>query len=138
MLHQQRREWQVAQDQEEALMALAREQGFAHLLALATILRGRTLAERGQGEEASAQMCQDIAACRAIGGELGQPYYLALLAEAYGKAGRGAEGLRVLAEALARAQQTGEHWYDAELYRLTGTLTLQSKVQSPQHPAPNT
>jgi predicted ATPase len=29
-------------------------------------------------------------------------------------------------------EKTGERWYEAELYRLKGTLTLQSKVQSPR------
>ena len=53
-------------------------------------------------------------------------YFLALLAEAYGKAGQAEEGLTVLAEALARVDKTGERFYEAELYRLKGELTLHS------------
>jgi predicted ATPase len=34
--------------------------------------------------------------------------------------------------------KTGERFYEAELYRLKGTLTLQSKVPSTQHPTPST
>jgi predicted ATPase len=34
----------------------------------------------------------------------------------------------VLAEALAQVDKTGERFYEAELYRLKGTLTLQSQV----------
>jgi predicted ATPase len=37
-------------------------------------------------------------------------------------------GLSVLAEALAQVDKTGERFYEAELYRLKGTLTLQSQV----------
>ena len=46
-------------------------------------------------------MQQGLAAYRATGAELYRPYYLALLAEGYGKGGQAEEGLRVLAEALA-------------------------------------
>jgi predicted ATPase len=56
------------------------------------------------------------------------PYFLTLLAEAYGKEGQGEEGLSVLAEALAVVDRTGERVYEAELYRLKGTLMLQSQA----------
>jgi predicted ATPase len=44
------------------------------------------------------------------------------------------EGLRVLAEALAVVDRTGERWCEAELYRLKGELTLQSKTGLKQVP----
>ena len=47
------------------------------------------------------------------------------LAEAYGKAWRVREGLSTLDEAIAVAQNNGEHSHEAELYRLKGQLTLQ-------------
>jgi predicted ATPase len=50
---------------------------------------------------------------------------LALLAETYGTVGQPEAGLRVLAEALTVVETTGERQYAAELYRLTGELTLQ-------------
>jgi predicted ATPase len=48
-----------------------------------------------------------------------------LLAEAYGKARQAEGGLAVLAEALTVVDKTGERFYEAELYRLYGELTLQ-------------
>ena len=93
-------------------------------MAWGTILRGWALAEQGQGEEGIAQIHQGLAAYRATGAELVRPYYLALLAEAYGKVGQVEEGLDVLAEALASVDKTGERFYEAELYRLKGELTL--------------
>jgi predicted ATPase len=51
------------------------------------------------------------------------------LAEAQGKAGQPAEGLEVLAEALATAERTGDRRSDAELYRLKGELLLQRARQ---------
>jgi predicted ATPase len=79
-----------------------------------------------------ARIRQGLAAWRATGLELLRPYFLALLAEACGKAGQSEEGLTVLAEALAQIDKTGERYYEAELYRLKGELMFQSKVQGPK------
>jgi predicted ATPase len=57
-----------------------------------------------------------------------RPFFLVLLAEAYGKVGQAEEGLSVLAEALAQVDKTEERYWEAELYRLKGQLTL-LKVQ---------
>jgi predicted ATPase len=109
-------------------MALSTDQGFPCCGAWGTILRGWALAEQGQRAEGIAQMRQGIAAWRATGAELQRPYYLALLAEAYGTAGQTEEGLRVLTEALTAVHPTGERQHAAELYRLTGELRLQQDV----------
>ena len=77
---------------------------------------------------------------------MSRPYFLALLATAYGKAGQAQEGLGVLTEALAGVHKNTERFCEAELHRLKGELTLaQSRVQrlassvtSTQHPAPST
>jgi predicted ATPase len=50
--------------------------------------------------------------------------WLELLAEAYGKSGQQEEGLTVLIEALRAVEETGEHFYEAELYRLRGEFLL--------------
>ena len=90
------------------------------------------LAEQGQSVEGIAQMRQGIAAWRATGAELQLPYYLALLMEAYGKAGQAEEGLRVLAEALTAVHKTGERQHEAELYRLKGELLLKQDIPDEQ------
>jgi predicted ATPase len=125
-LHQFRRERRLAQERTEAAIALSAEQGFAMALSQAAIQRGWALAEQGQGEEGIAQIRQGLAAYRATGAELGRPYYLALLAEAYGKVRQVEEGLGVVAEALAAVDKTGERLWEAELYRLEGELTLEA------------
>jgi adenylate cyclase len=50
------------------------------------------------------------------------PTYLSILAEAYARDERPQEALAVVDEALAMAEQTGSHYWDAELRRLEGTL----------------
>jgi predicted ATPase len=70
-------------------------------------------------------MRDGLAAFRATGGEVRLPYYLTLLAEACGKVGQAADGLRLVADALALAEDKGERWREAELHRLKGELRLQ-------------
>jgi predicted ATPase len=75
-------------------------------------------------------MRQGLAAHRATGAEIGRPRYLAVLAEAYGTVGWIDEGQKALEEALVVMHKSGERFYEAELYRLKGQLTLQqSSVQ---------
>jgi predicted ATPase/class 3 adenylate cyclase len=127
VLHQLRQEGQAAQERAEAAITLSAEQGFSHWLARGTILRGWALAEQGQGEEGIAQMRQGLAAFQTTGAEIHWPDYLALLAEVYGKVGQVEEGLNTLAEALSLVDRNGERFYEAELYRLKGELSLQSR-----------
>jgi predicted ATPase len=127
MLHQYRREVQTAQAQAEAVIALSSAQGFPSWLANGTMLQGWALAVQSEGEEGITQLYQGMAARRAIGEEIAQPYFLALLAEAYGSRGQAEEGLRVLAEALATVHHSEERWWEAELYRLKGALLLVQK-----------
>jgi predicted ATPase len=123
-LHQFRREGRLAQERAEAAMALSAEQGFAQVLSWAVILRGWALAEQGQGAEGIALIRQGLTAWRATGAELERSYFLALLVEAYGTGGQIEEGLSGVAEALAVVDKTGERFYEAELYRLYGELSL--------------
>jgi predicted ATPase len=139
ILHQYRREGQVAQERAEAMMALGTEQGFAFQLAFGTLQRGWALAEQGRREEGIVQMRQGLAATRATGANIAGSTYLILLAEAYGKVGQAEEGLALLAEALTRVDKTGQRNFVAELYRLKGELTLQKlSVPSPQQLIPST
>jgi predicted ATPase len=131
-LHQLRREPHAAQAHAERAMALSSEQGFPLFLARGTILQGGALAAQGQGEAGIAQMHQGLAAYRATGAGDHRPFFLALLAEACGKAGQSDEGLRVLTEALAAVDTTGERFYEAELYRLKGELLLQQTARDEQ------
>jgi class 3 adenylate cyclase/predicted ATPase len=127
VLHQLRREGHLARERAEALITLSTEQGFPFWGAIGTIQCGWARAEQGQVEEGIAQIRQGMAAFGAIGAEANQPRFLALLAEAYGKAGQVEEGLAALAEALTVVDKTGERFYEAELYRIKGTLTLEAR-----------
>lgn len=112
------------QDQTETLLALSAENGFAQFVAHGTILKGWALAYQGGEEEGIALMRQGLEAMRTTGAELSRPWFLALLAETYGRGKRFQEGFAVLTEALALVQQSGEHASAAELHRLRGEFLL--------------
>jgi class 3 adenylate cyclase/predicted ATPase/predicted transcriptional regulator len=123
--HQFRREALQAYQRAATAVAFSTEHGFALLEAWGTILQGWALAAQGQREEGIAQMHQGLAIHRTTGAEALQPYFLALLAEAYGKGGQIDQGLCLVAEALAAVDNFGERFYAAELHRLQGELLLQ-------------
>ena len=137
--YQFRREARTAQARAEASIDLVAEHGFSSLWrAHGTLVRGWALAEQGQAEAGIAHIRHALEVRQTHGFCLMRPYHLGFLSEALGKAGRAPEGLAVLAEALATAQQTGERWYEAELYRRKGELLLQpsgSGVPSPEREA---
>jgi predicted ATPase len=73
-------------------------------------------------------MHQGLAAVLATGQELSRPLCLVLLAEATGHIGQVAEGLRLLAEALAALEASGRGDLLAETYRLQDELLLRQAV----------
>jgi predicted ATPase len=131
VLHQYCQNVRGAQEQAEAAITISTEQGFPVFSAQGMILRGWALIEQGYGEEGMMQIRQGLAAYSATGAELGRSYFLALLAEAYGKTGQIEEGLHTLAEALAVVDKKEERFYQGELHRLKGELLSKSEVPSP-------
>jgi class 3 adenylate cyclase/predicted ATPase len=124
------REVRCTQEQAEAVISLAKEQGFPYWMTYSSILRGWTLAHQGQAQDGIEQLHQGLSAFRATGAELWRPYWLMLLAEAHGIQGDPEEGLTLLTEALMLVDTTGERWYESELYRLKGELLLQQSLDN--------
>jgi predicted ATPase len=128
-LHCLRREAQAAQAQAEAMVALAGQHVLPGMVARGTVLRGWALAAQGQSTEGIAQIHQGMDALCTMGGEAAQHRYrLALLAEAYAWIGQTSEAVCLLDEALALTQQYGGHFYQAEVYRLTGEVLLMQEA----------
>jgi predicted ATPase len=130
MFHQFRHEGCRTKEHADAAISQAKEQGFPYWMACGSILRGWALVQQRQAQAGIEQIHQSMMAWRATGAALGQPYWLALLAEAHGTMGQRETGLAVLTEALTFVDTTGERCYEAELYRLKGELLLQ---QSPSN-----
>jgi predicted ATPase len=135
-VYQWRRDTPAVQEQAEATVTLATEQGFPLLAAGGTSLRGWALAMQGQGEAGMAQVRQGIVAYRATGAALFVPYFCTVLAEVSAHLGHPEDGHQALAEAHTLVQQHEERYWEAEIYRLRGVLllrqtgTLQAKAEA--------
>jgi predicted ATPase len=125
-LRQARQEARDTQEQAEATMKLANEQGFTHWFVGAMELRGWALVAQKHGQDATMegmkQIRQGQATAQAMGAKLACPQTLALLAEAHEAQGQTEEALRLVTEALLVVATTGERWCEAELLRLKGEL----------------
>jgi predicted ATPase/DNA-binding winged helix-turn-helix (wHTH) protein len=130
IFHAYRREGRAAQAHAEAAIVLAMEQEFPIWTARGSILHGWALAQQGQAREGIEQLRHGLIALRATGAEAMRPYFLALLAEAYGTLNQPEAGLAALAEALTVSGTTGERWEEPEVYRLKGALLLQQSADN--------
>jgi predicted ATPase len=129
-LHMWRRETALVKEQAEAAIALMQEHGLVNFLGGARVILGWVLVEQGAVAEGIEQIRRALDIHGIHGRKLGLYENLAILARAYGRAGQTAEGLRVLAEAMAAVHDNGEYYCDAELYRLKGELLLQSSMEA--------
>ena len=105
---------------------ICEENGFAVWLAHARVMRGRIAAELGQVADGVEEMRQGLAAWTDSGAVVTTPFYLTMRAEGHALEGRPEARLALLEQALELVERTGERYYEAEIRRLTGRLTLES------------
>jgi adenylate cyclase len=124
-IHQLRREVQEARVRADSAIAITTEQGFPLLFGYATIFQGWTMVEQKDCAEGITHIRQGLRRYRSTGQENYTTYFLAILAEAYGKHGQVDHAMHTLDEAFALVGTNEERYYEAEIYRLKGTLLLQ-------------
>jgi hypothetical protein len=122
-----RREADGVQKLADMAIALAAEHGFERWGAAGLMRRGWTLVQQGAVADGIAQIRQGLTVW---GSQLGRSHFLALLAEAHGKAGEVDAGLLALDEALAIAQGRSERLYEAERHLIRGELLRQREAGS--------
>ena len=128
IVHQYRREWDQTQEQAEAAIALATEQGFPFWVAQCTIYRGTGLGGARPGRpglprcDGASGDARHRGRDRPSGSSAHAGRSVSERRAGRGRAGDGGRGI-----GLCGPDQ--ERFYEAELYRLKGALTLQSSVQ---------
>jgi class 3 adenylate cyclase/predicted ATPase len=127
-LSQFRRDVPSVREQADAAVALATEHGFSVFVAIATPFRGWASAMEGNTEKGLVELQQGITAMRAMGAGIWLPFRCSMLAEVFDLVGNAREGLQCLAEAQTVMDQTEERWWEAEIYRLQGTLLLRHSI----------
>src|SRR5262249_48688816 len=138
-LHIFRREESQALAPLAEAISLCTEYGMPLFLAYSTALQGRMLVSQGKVNEGLRHIQEALASSDAMEARLSRSAFLAYQAEGYAELGQVEVGLLVLAQALEFVDKHDERYYEAELYRLRGELTLaQSNVQRPtssvEHP----
>ncbi|HWF88778.1 MAG TPA: AAA family ATPase, partial [Pyrinomonadaceae bacterium] len=124
LLHQFRGDHRAAQQFAESAIEVSHAHGLVLYGAMADVMKGWTLSEQGYEEDGIELMREGLAALDATATSLVRPQFLGLLAEALAKVDRVDEAFAVLDEATTMVSDTGERYYEAELYRLKGELLL--------------
>jgi predicted ATPase len=118
-----RRDKRSAYEQASALKAYSVQQRLEYWRAQAEFILAWAT-EEPTPEEAALQMRQTLAELDLTETRTERSFFLALLADTYGRCGQLAAGLDVLDEALAAAQNADEYWWVADIYRLKGQMLL--------------
>ena len=108
----------------DAVLELGQQQSFASWRLFGSIFRAACWAQMGRTSEAIAGLKQGLLAIAGAGTLISHTQYLWWLAEAHLFDGQADEGLKVLDEAFAHLNNTGERYWEAELYRIKGELLL--------------
>ncbi len=117
-------EYERVESKADALIELARENGFPYWLASGKMCKGRILAARGDLAGGLATLEEGVEALKINGAELVYSFSLALLAEVHLALKRPEQCLATLDRALERAEQLGHRIHEPELYRLRGEAML--------------
>jgi adenylate cyclase len=119
-----RRDYTTIRPRAEALMEIARENGFPYWSAVASMIIGRVLVGEGNHAVGIVRMRGAMETLVEAGGELIHCYALSLLAEAHLAAREIEKGLAIVDEALRRVEASGQHLHEAEIWRLRGEFIM--------------
>ena len=120
----------AALESAERAIEICEDGGFAVWLAHARIMRGRVLAESHDADAGIEEMRRAYELWAATGAVVTTPFYLAMRAEGLAISGRYDEGIELLEQALVIVNRCGERYYEAEIRRLFGRLTLLRAVRA--------
>ncbi|MCG8358009.1 MAG: AAA family ATPase [Kiloniellales bacterium] len=106
----------------EQLLTIAGEHDMYAWQDMGSYFRGWVLVQEGVTAEGIEAMEDVVRRCDV--GAIEMPYVYALLAEALGKGGNFSGASELLQVAVEAVGSTGERWYEPEIHRIRGELTL--------------
>ncbi len=125
LIAQYHRDAESVQHYAKRLEALSSAQGLPIYMANGQICEGWAIVEQGHVTEGLNRIQQGLSTLQAIGQSLDMPYYLALQAQAWGKMRQPEKATSQIMDALSIVANTGERWFEAELYRLKAEFHLE-------------
>jgi predicted ATPase len=128
ILHHFRGEYGTVLALMDEVVRLSDERSFGQWSAFARLFRGRALVAQGNVKSGIGRMERSLSAYRDTGAEWGKPFFMTLMAEAYGKGTKHQKtiGKRFLEQALALIETTHEGFYEAEVYRVLGEYSARA------------
>jgi class 3 adenylate cyclase/predicted ATPase len=107
------------------VVAIAEEHEFELFVGLGRMFRAAARAFRSQDQPELQDLYEGSAIAAATGFRGGMPAFICLVAEAQRAAALTSEALATIATALDVSMQTGQRYWDAELYRIRGELQIE-------------
>jgi tetratricopeptide (TPR) repeat protein len=123
-VHFFRREPQLADEPLRGAIALCSEQRFAYFGAVVSAFHGACVCALGETERGVAMLQRSLGTLRDLGSEVLFTIIRAELAAGELALGLVDQGLATTADGLRCVAANGEHWAEAELYRIRGKLLL--------------
>lgn len=119
-----RRDYSLCEKQGNEIYILSKEKGFMLFKGGGLFKIGFALINLGKVEEGIKKLYQALEIYNATGLGFTRTELLGSFAEAYGKYGNMEKAMDFMEQAIKQAQKGGEHYYEAELYRIKGELLL--------------
>jgi predicted ATPase len=116
----------AASAQFDEIVALADEKDALYWKAAGRTFQGTLLALTGEASDAVQLITSGMTAFRSTGSTLYDPTFLSHLAWAYAALGQFEEAWRCIGEAITAVETTNETWFEAEINRIAGEITLMS------------
>ena len=110
----------------EELVALAEEKGALLWKAFGMLDQGCVLTLSGKAPDAVQMITSGITAWRSTGATVWSPLWLSHLTRAYAELGQFDNAWRFIGEAMTAVETAKERWYEAEVNRVAGEITLKS------------
>jgi class 3 adenylate cyclase len=129
MLHQFRREPQAARYAAESSGDVCTKWGFTYYGAWSEIVQGWAIAAEGDLDLGISTFVTGLDRLRSTGAQLRLPCYLGWLAVLNAQLSHEQDALHLLANALAIARRSSEHWWSAELHRLAGEFLIRQRKE---------
>jgi len=122
-VHHARQDAEATRACASAAAIIANEHGFRLIAAWSSILEGWSLVQGGRQGEGLSLLRNALTAAAAGSGQF-MTHFMAVFAEALFACSHATEALRSVGEGLRLVDRTGERFYESELYRLRGELSL--------------
>jgi predicted ATPase len=124
--HLHRRDYATANTLLNEAVALADERGAVFWKAWAMMNQGCVSSMRGEASDAVRMITSGMTAWRSTGATMLVPSWLSYLARAYAELGQFDDAWHCIDEALETVEKTKETWFEADIRRIAGEITLLS------------